>query len=222
MSKDDMPKGPTLEIAKGAAIPLSQLPPDASNAKLFNTPNLGDLRNESPIKESPTDGSASANAKRLLLGNQGGNDAPLSSSLPTPSPLDGVHGELLEVAGQRSNSELGHYPDTQGNHRDRHSSPDRQRGRERKSYHPTLQVVASSPAEDRTPTPDPATPLRTNPNGKVKISGPINGTPIPLGHKFGKELQPEAATSTTADRERKAKSRGFWGFGRPYGECHVG
>lgn len=66
-------------------------------------------------------------------------------------------------------------------------------------------------------------------NGKVKISGPMNGAPLPAGYKFGsgvagKEPEPPAQTGlglglmpTPGDRREKAKSRMFWGFGRPSG-----
>jgi RalA-binding protein 1 len=51
---------------------------------------------------------------------------------------------------------------------------------------------------------------------KVKISGPMNGTPIPLGHKFGSK-EPEVMQS---DRRDKVKSRMFqWGWRQHGGEC---
>jgi RalA-binding protein 1 len=52
---------------------------------------------------------------------------------------------------------------------------------------------------------------------KVKISGPMNGTPIPPGHKFGaKEAATEAAQS---ERRDKVKSRMFqWGWRQHGGE----
>jgi RalA-binding protein 1 len=206
--KDDSPRGHLLEIAKGPAMPISQLPQDPANAKLHNTPNIGDLK-ESPVKESAME---IANAKRILYGNQPQPEAPQSSSLPTSSPLDGANEELVAAGNQRSNSELGHYSDMQGSGR-QHPS------RERKPYHPTLQSVASSSApEPRVPTPDPTT-REQNGHSKVKISGPMNGTLIPPGYKFGKEAQPEAAAvAASNDRKEKAKSRSFWNFGRPYGK----
>ena len=216
-SKDEPPRAAEV-ISKGPAIPISQLPPDPSNAKLFNTPNIGDLKNDSPVKDSAIDNAA---ARRILYGNQVGSDPSLSSSLPTTSPLDGPHGELVEVGNQRSNSELGHYADVHGQGRNRHLrqlSPDGQHNRERKSYYPTLQPVISASSQERASTPDPPIPPRGDPNGKVKISGPINGTPIPAGYKFGKELQPENAAAGGGDRKEKVKSRSFWNFGRPAGK----
>jgi RalA-binding protein 1 len=205
--KDDSPRGHFLEIAKGPAMPISQLPQDPANAKLHNTPNIGDLK-DSPVKDSAIE---IANAKRILYGNQVQPEAPLSSSLPTSSPLDGANEELVAVGNQRSNSELGNYPDMQGPGRQPHPS------RERKPFLPTLQPVASSsPSEPRVPTPDPTT-REQNGNSKVKISGPLNGTPIPPGYKFGKEAEAAAAAAAN-DRKDKAKSRSFWNFGRPYGK----
>ncbi|KAJ3007872.1 hypothetical protein NUW54_g3377 [Trametes sanguinea] len=76
---------------------------------------------------------------------------------------------------------------------------------------------SSSPEKDATPN----TP-RVDAHGKVKISGPMNGTPIPAGYKFGKDApppeQPPMPTSTR-DRAEKTKSRTAfkgWGFGRTH------
>ncbi|KAG8967418.1 hypothetical protein FRC03_010034 [Tulasnella sp. 419] len=80
----------------------------------------------------------------------------------------------------------------------------------RASYHPS--AVAKSSAnipEHRAPSPEKIDSSLTS--GKVKISGPIGGQPIPPGYKFGKEQESDGHRS---DRERKAKSRTFWGFGR--------
>jgi len=70
-------------------------------------------------------------------------------------------------------------------------------------------------------SPDIQTP-RIDQNGKIKISGPIGGAPIPAGYKFGvsgKEKDKDATEQSTPgiDRREKAKSKMFWGFGRPNG-----
>ena len=70
-------------------------------------------------------------------------------------------------------------------------------------------------------SPDIHTP-KVDQNGKVKISGPIGGAPIPAGYKFGasgKDKDKDAAEQSTpgSDRREKAKSKMFWGFGRPNG-----
>jgi len=70
-------------------------------------------------------------------------------------------------------------------------------------------------------SPDIHTP-KVDQNGKVKISGPIGGAPIPVGYKFGasgKDKDKDAAEQSTpgSDRREKAKSKMFWGFGRPNG-----
>ncbi|RDB20931.1 hypothetical protein Hypma_011957 [Hypsizygus marmoreus] len=221
-----------ISISKGAAVPISQLPPDhPSNAKLFQPPAplAADdyARSSSPAKSiepSPTDrqGAGSMfdgqnyNARRIMERGQG-----QPSSLPDSSPLSSVpnfHAEPIGGLGQRANSELGHYTDMQGHGRPhRQISPERHRTRDphegRKSFYPTLNAVASSPTAaspiDRIPSPD-----KLDANGKVKISGPLNGAPIPSGFKFGGKDAPSASESSAAERREKAKSRSFWGFGK--------
>jgi len=96
----------------------------------------------------------------------------------------------------------------------------REAKRDRKSYHPGLAAVSGSPTAasfpDRAASPDVGSPsLRGGDlNGKVKISGPINAAPIPVGYKFGGKDVPGEGTSSS-DRREKAKSRSFWNFGRP-------
>ncbi|CUA70661.1 Rho GTPase-activating protein 21-B [Rhizoctonia solani] len=165
MSKD--------EILKGNALPISQLAQDASNAKLFQAPppppELGPKAAPIPIENKNTSGMTE-------------QEVTLSSSLP--SQLDIVMGQSQQP-GQRSNSELGHYPDM---------APPPIRKVNRASYHPSAQQHQ----QERAPSPD-----------KMKISGPIGGAPIPVGHRFG-DVPPVAGN----DRERKAKSGRFWGFGK--------
>lgn len=239
MSKDD------IMISKGPAMPISQLPPDPNNAKLFQASStMGDdySSSSSPIKiePSPTDRLPPAgfgdpqSARRILEHNQG-----QPSSLPDSSPLSGASPFPSDIMagpfGKRANSELGHYPDHQdprpaiNGQSQRQQSPERHRTREayneRKSFYPTLNTVASSPttavASDRVPSPD-----KLDANEKVKISGPINGTPIPSGFKFGgKDAPPPDAAAAAAvneknERREKAKSRSFWGFGKTNGKYH--
>lgn len=223
LSKDD------ISISKGAAVLISQLAPDPSNAKLFQPAPQPEeyTRTSSPTKAmepSPIDGSGafeahSRNARRILERGQG-----QPSSLPDTSPLSGASSFPSDTSvgpsGQRANSELGHYPDLQDHpvsRPNRHVSPERHRTRdphiERKSFHPTLNALQSSPVAssptDRIPSPD-----KLDANSKVKISGPMNGTPIPSGFKFGKEVP---SVSEAAVAERRAKSRSFWGFGKANG-----
>lgn len=75
--------------------------------------------------------------------------------------------------------------------------------------------------DNRSTSPDIHTP-KVDQNGKVKISAPIGGAPIPAGYKFGtggKEKDKDSADQSTpsSDRREKAKSKMFWGFGRPNG-----
>ncbi|TFK71624.1 RhoGAP-domain-containing protein [Pluteus cervinus] len=162
--------------------------------------------------DSPVDRSYEAGTPR----KQGDRVQP--SSLPESSPLSStsMYSSDTILTGQRANSELGHYAD----HQDtlRQHSPERHRHREpyndRKQFQPTLNTITSptvtSPTE-RAPSPD-----KLDANGKVKISGPMNGAPIPSGFKFGgKDAPPATDASTSAnDRREKAKSRSFWGFGK--------
>ncbi|KIJ62055.1 hypothetical protein HYDPIDRAFT_95330 [Hydnomerulius pinastri MD-312] len=98
MSKDDISRGP--------AVPISQLPPDASNAKFFAAAPLPgsasfDDSHSSPTKSTHTSiaerdqFTAEENARRLLE-RGGSTEPPLSSSLPTSSPLDAA-GQGLRI-----------------------------------------------------------------------------------------------------------------------------
>ena len=142
--------------------------------------------------------------------------APMPNSLPVTSPLVSEGPEVPAPLSQRANSELGHYPDLR--------TPDqsRKKNNRRMSVNPLKQ-----PIPERTPSPEKEPAMATTPkvdmHGKVKninISGPINGTPIPAGYKFGgKDEKPEPAPSSS-DRREKAKSRSFWqAFGRQHGKA---
>ncbi|KAF9268963.1 RhoGAP-domain-containing protein [Marasmius fiardii PR-910] len=220
LSRDDMP------ISKGPAMPLSQLPPDANNAKFFqSTPVTGDEAPSSSSPSKPIDMQSSERqhasafdsqtAKRILEHRHG-----QPSSLPDSSPLSNSSVSGPD-AGQRANSELGHYPDMNPG-QSRHHSPERHRHRDQVKPpfpHVTTTDVSSSPTasspSDRVPSPE-----KLDANSKVKISGPLNGAPIPAGYKFGgKEPSVETASVSTSgtDRREKAKSRSFWGFGKQNG-----
>ena len=203
-------------------MPISQLAPDASNMKLFQAPQHEELRSSSPSK-SMDQGSGGYDdgdhARRILDKGQPPVDIPLSSSLPTSSPLNAPTG-LIEVANQRANSELGHYPDLQEQRdgRQGHGSPERHRARDqyrgRKSFHPTLNTVASTPNTPKSNDQDPVDTPRADAHGKAKISGPLGGTVIPAGYKFGGKDAPAESGPSAADRREKAKSRSFLGFGK--------
>ena len=231
MSKDD--------ISKGHAVPISQLAPDANNAKLFQTAAIREgssIDDSQPYSASPTKHThpqpdhvtAEDMSRRILersVGGVGLAEPPLSVSLPTTSPLDSASQGLVSF---RASSEMGHYADMDrgagGNAHEPSASVDQGRSREarrdRKSFHPGLSTISVSPVisafPDRASSPDVgSTPLRSGGevNGKMKISGPMNGAPIPLGYKFGSRDTGEGSSSN--DRREKAKSRSFWGFGRP-------
>ena len=96
-------------------------------------------------------------------------------------------------------------------------TPDARRKDRRKSMNPLKPSIP-----ERTPSPEKDAMLQTprvDAHGKVKISGPMNGTLIPAGYKFGGKDAPSETSSS--DRREKAKSRSFWGFGgAKHGECH--
>jgi len=227
---------PRDEISKGSAVQIPMPPPDATNAKLFpSVPAPEDyMHSSSPsrsVDPSPIDrhGSSAAagfdSQKRAIERSMG-----LPSSLPDPSPLSNVQAFQADASvpgGQRANSELGHYPDLQDNRlghgpnrnkNQRHPSPEQHRPREegRKSLYPSSLTTTASTAgapSERVPSPE----KQLDGNGKVKISGPMNGAPIPSGFKFGgKEVS--SADQAANDRREKAKSRSFWGFGKTNGK----
>ncbi|KAH8116426.1 RhoGAP-domain-containing protein [Phellopilus nigrolimitatus] len=193
-------------------VPISQLAQDSSNAKFFSS-----LESSSPIKSPAEKGSVSSlpfidTSNKRSLDRVSGEDGPLSSSLPTTSNLSDATLTLAPI-GQRSNSELGHYPDllTTNGKIPVPAEQHRPRERARASYHPTLGTVMPSPT-DRSPSPEKTSPAAASPlshkddgSKRGRISGPLGGTPIPAGYKFGgKDPAPEN------DRERKARSRAFW------------
>lgn len=195
------------EIAKGPAVPIVQLAPDASNAKLFQAAPPLEEASQSPVK--------SANPLAQVVQSVK-EEAPLSSSLPVSSPLATDDTDPFANVSQRANSEMGHYPDLVDSrvakNRQTMVSPEQRRRDKRRSINP----LKTSPIPERPPTPEKDAALdtpRVDVNGKVKISGPMNGTPIPAGYKFGgKDAPPEQPSAS--DRREKAKSRSFWGFGR--------
>ena len=190
-------------------IPISLLSMDGSNAKFFTN---GDPM--SPSKSPVEKGSVSS----LPFGEAGktslsSDDAQQSSSLPVGSVLSDANPTLVPIS-QRSNSELGHYPDMSGPGKMGMPQEHRLRETARASYHPSLGTVSASP-RNRSMSPEKSSPATTSPSttrddaGKLgKISGPLNGAPIPAGYKFGsKDANPEPQPS---ERERKARSRAFW------------
>ena len=230
--------------ANANPIPISQLAQDASTAKFFQSAPLpDDTVSSSPVKtyQGPPSverqGSMNYDKSRSGAG-AAPDDNQLSSSLPTSSNLDAAPG--IVSLGQRANSELGYYPDLvdqRGAGGVGQASEQQQRIRERSavrtSFHPSLSTVVSSPTE-RTSSPEPSSQTSTQqsstqspaaPSGRreVKISGPMGGMPIPAGIIFGSKehAQVQEQAQSGNDRERKAKSRTFWGFGRQSGKRAV-
>lgn len=227
MTKDD--------ININSVVPLSRLAPDPSNAKLFHATASYEEASGGSSKSTNTPSSSeqpgpvfsdAQTARRLLDKGQPshaqGAELPLSSSLPTSSPLDAVGGDFIPSIGPRANSELGHYPDlveppgsrAGGRNPPPSSDHPRQRQSQRTSLHPSSEPPHSSEGTslgDRPASPEGLNQgaSRTDMPTKVKISAPMNGTPIPPGHKFGAK-EPDVVQN---DRRDKVKSRMFqWGW----------
>ncbi|KAF7309594.1 hypothetical protein MIND_00330400 [Mycena indigotica] len=204
-------------VSYGQALPSTNATSRPSADVSYGRPSSPARSLDSPIDRQAGASIDSPAARRILESQSQQRQQP--SSLPDSSPLSNA---TTEAPYQRANSELGHYSDPQnGTPRSRrqHSPEHHRREGPHKGFQPTLNTVASSPItpvaqqverQERPPSPD----------SKVKISGPMNGTPIPAGYKFGGKdaPPPQAEPSTPAganDRREKAKSRSFWGFGRP-------
>lgn len=208
----------------GGAQPRSSTSTNGGPNDAFSTPNSrrdagwGDVPNgrpygnayestPSPVKSMSTPSPLERASADIVV--------PMSNSLPVSSPLIGIgeDAEAPSAVSQRANSELGHYADL------RTPEQTRKKNNRRVSVNPLKQP---QPIPERTPSPEKEPAMATTPkvdvHGKVKISAPMNGTPIPAGYKFGgKDEKPEPAPSTN-DRREKAKSRIFWGFGRQHGK----
>ncbi|KAI9511536.1 hypothetical protein F5148DRAFT_1319381 [Russula earlei] len=219
------------DINIGSAVPLSRLAPDMSNAKLFQITSSYEEASGSSSKNTNVLSSSeqlalftdAQTARRLLdkgqLSLSHGAESPLSSSLPTTSPLDIAGGDSTPFIGPRANSELGHYSDlidpqgSSGGGRNPQPSSELPRHRQgrRASLRPVLEPLRSS--ESPSPGDRPASPEGANQGAsradmpaKVKISGPMNGTPIPPGLKFGaKEPTTDPVQSERRDKVKSQK-----------------
>lgn len=140
-------------------------------------------------------------------------EAPVSSSLPSSSPLDDDSSSDVRGTPSRPHHPLINNPTSSPEY---HRPKDRDK---RRSVQP-IKVSSNMPKaslDGRSTSPDIHTP-KVDQNGKVKISGPIGGAPIPVGYKFG-VIGKDATEQPTpgSDRREKARSKMFWGFGRPNG-----
>ncbi|PFH46114.1 hypothetical protein AMATHDRAFT_183891 [Amanita thiersii Skay4041] len=227
-SRDD------ISISKGSAVPISQLAPDGNNAKFFQAapsnvedcsarPSSPGISFDNSSNEGPQHTCADPlNATELSIASPSSLPEPSTFSVTTmnSSPLESTPGNAI-LPAPRANSELGHYPDLQqrsvftGLKSPRRHSPEKHRSSprdtDRKSLYPsglTTSVLHST--VDRVPSPD-----KLDSSNRVKISGPMNGAPIPSGFKFGGHSDTGISSS---DRREKAKSRSFWGFGKAVGD----
>ncbi len=138
-----------ISVSKQAAVPISRLAPDEYNSTITRSSSPSkSVQETSPTERYPGPAVSDAlNARRILDREQG-----LASSLPDSFPLASASG------ASGTNCSLGHYSDTPRITR----SPERPREREYKSL-----PLLPTPDRDRAPLPE----------GKVKISGPLNRTP---------------------------------------------
>lgn len=180
--------------------------------------------------------SHSATAARRLMEkessgqSQGAPPYQMPTSTSTPVSMESAP---REHGTARSNSDLGRYSgDTAGHSHPMapsasapsgaRSGPNAAIPASEQRFAPTRSssqdLTASSSAADvlqaqRPVTPemrgDGATPTR---GSKPSISGPMNGTPIPTGYKFGAKDEPAAVQDPKKD-DRKRFWQGFRGFG---------
>lgn len=211
-------EGAMSPITKG---PMSHLSQDAHNSKLFQPPaGLTDEngRSSSPSKSmmepSPVDRhgpfSDSQVARRLM---DRGQAQPISSSplSDMSSIMEGAHRAASDIGNysdSQAESSLGHEAQLQQSRRAHHSPERQRRDSERKPFHPNNPSLATASPTGSLPPDRAGSPEKLE--NKVKISGPLNGAPIPAGAKFGGSEPP----SSTESRRDKTKSRSFWGFGR--------
>lgn len=209
-----------LVITRGAAQPLSTLSADSSNAKLFQPMPSPSIINAMEASGHRRDASTASSI--VPPENRGDSphpsvasimsaESPLSSSLPVsltsslPQPVDSY---------ERPASSLGTAPAEQSGRRLKRQSvmppPKTERMADRaarQSFAPSYlsRMTSGATGQDQ----QDASRLLTQ-----KISAPSGGQPIPTGYKFGAKDVAE-----TPDRDRKAKSGRFWGFGKN-GECN--
>lgn len=199
------------DISRGALVPVSQLTsvPIPDDYARSSSPSRV-LESSAGDRQGPSNSGVSDVHKRMI--ERSGLGPPFPDSSPFTSTASLQQDNATPAVGVRANSELGDYPDLQENRgmnrsTKRQTSVD-QKPREdgRKSIHPGLSPGQTPP--ERVPTPDRL-------EGKMKISGPMNGAPIPSGFKFGGKDTPSGdSPSSSNDRREKAKSRSFWGFGK--------
>jgi RalA-binding protein 1 len=174
-----------------------------------------DRGNSFAVQATNSSNSSNSNiSARRVLDRLAGlpSSLPDSSSSPLSSSASGGY-NLFGGVDERPNSEAGHYatstpvdssPEKSRKQHHHHSqSPERFRGDGRKSIHPsssapnTAQTNGSSENSDESASPNKLGSTGNNNNnsgsgsgsggssGKPKISGPMNGMPIPSGFNFG-------------------------------------
>ncbi|KAH9479619.1 putative Rho-type GTPase-activating protein 2 [Psilocybe cubensis] len=207
-----------------------------NGARVLERSNLGlpsSLPDSSPLSSAVQGGPSSGTSFP-----DGSSQAQMQQAQVQPQRANSELGHYPDLQdarhGQKGNQRQ-HSPEQ---HRAR-TNDDMGVGVGRKNFYPSLTTVAPSPTAathgasgpppDRVPSPEKQqqqqqqqqqTQERDANASKVKISGPMNGAPIPSGFKFGGK-EPSSADPATAasanDRREKTKSR-FWGFGKVNGD----
>lgn len=246
MSKDDFAKSGAVPISQLSIDPqntkLYQSAPSISEAG--GSSPVGVSPDRSPAYAQSQDSLARKILERNTHTPQNASEISLSNSVPSYLDVAGHHPPQRQphpgVSTPRSASELGHYPDLKGPPPPGYGAPGQGAAGERPSstpsrnnrasYHPSLTTVRSSPTSEQAPsgersmTPDLLTPRAEQPRPgpeqprAAKISGPMNGKPIPAGYNFGtsqSSLAPPEPAATPADKDRKGKvASRFWAFTR--------
>lgn len=201
-------------ITRSSAQPLSTLPADAMNAKLFQrapSPSIinsietsGHHREVSTASSVVPYDSRGASPHPSITSAQG-TDIPLSNSLPGES--NAYLAQPVEEYDRPTSALGAAQPVSNGRKLKRRSvAPPARTERmvdrvARQSFAPSYLSRMTSP---NGPEQHDASRLLTQ-----KISAPSGGQPIPSGYKFGAKDVAEPP-----DRDRKAKGGRFWGFGK--------
>jgi RalA-binding protein 1 len=212
-------------ITKENAQPLSQLAQDRSNAKLFQGGVEPSVINAREMQSTPPP-SYEVNMDRNAT-QQSGHWSSLPAtgdeSLSTSLPSDLEH-QIRLGAASLNRGEGGSHPMEPTPLRNKRQSmmppprgPTHGPSQSQQTQRAARERGDTSPAiEQQLPATTEEEPVKVNGD---KISAPRGGTAIPHGFKFGNKA---ALNDAQPERERKAKSGRFWGFGRSgwYHEAH--
>lgn len=196
-----------LEITRTAAHPISQLPLDATNHKLFGGPSYNGVTRQMPsVAEQPQNTHASSNSSNSVVQQQQQHRREQSAGQSsTTSAADEVQHGQRKIGGFRrgfQGSDLAPSASLPANLSDLAGSATDSGGEGRNhatsgssGFHRLAKAVTHSDRD----LPDAHTRPKS-PEKRIKISGPSGG--VPIGPDFKRP---------NADRKAKAKSS-FWDF----------